>query len=134
MFAPSGLKQDASAASEKRIMHHNTRFENVHLHTDDDMESVMSEISTAGYRTPDIRGYKMVDEPTKAGGRRFEIKPATPRELTGQRLAKPRQPTKTASSSSSNSSTSAMLSPAARQLLDRSSGKRPADSMFSKKY
>ncbi|PIA15715.1 hypothetical protein COEREDRAFT_81839 [Coemansia reversa NRRL 1564] len=122
MFAPDGLKQKSPTVKEKRIMHHNTRFEDVQLDNDDDMESVMSEISTAGYKTPEIGGYKMVDEPVRVGGRRFEIKPATPRELTGQQLAKPKQPTTKISSDS----TSAMLSPAARRLLERSSGKRTA--------
>ncbi|KAJ2611594.1 hypothetical protein H4S08_003081 [Coemansia sp. RSA 1365] len=120
MFAPDGLKQNTTV-KENRIMHHNTRFENIQL-DNDDMESVISEISTAGYKTPEIRGYKMVDEPVRVGGRRFEIKPATPRELTGQQLAKPKH----SATKNSKDNTLAMLSPAAQRLLERSSGKRTA--------
>ncbi|KAJ2451082.1 hypothetical protein EV183_003854 [Coemansia sp. RSA 2336] len=108
MFMPDGITRQP-VASDKQIVYQNTRF--AELLDADDLDSVISETTTAGYRTPEINGYKMVDSP-----RGFSIAPRTPRELAGLRLASPAK----RKASPKSAGRKDMLSPAAQRLLGRS--------------
>ncbi|KAJ1728937.1 hypothetical protein LPJ61_003775 [Coemansia biformis] len=131
MFAPDGLSSVRQAAGE-RIVCRNTRMpEGAAAEDAEDAGSVFSDASTAGYRTPMLNGYKMVDpeELGRSGRTRFHIRPASARERAALRLAHaqpgPRgrlsSPGQTAASATPQRA--AMLSPAAQQLLGRSSGR-----------
>ncbi|KAJ2800583.1 hypothetical protein H4R21_003118 [Coemansia helicoidea] len=97
MFAPDGLSAP-QRAPDGRIVHRNTRLPEDAAGDPGDAESVVSDASTAGYQTPVIRGYKMVD-------------PDGPRRRARYRAARtlPQR--------------AAMLSPAAHRLLGRSPGR-----------
>ncbi|KAJ2355698.1 hypothetical protein GGF43_002533, partial [Coemansia sp. RSA 2618] len=62
MFAPDGITVTRPTDEQRKmIVHKNTRL--AEPCDVDDTESVASETTTAGYRTPEINGYKMVDSP-----------------------------------------------------------------------
>ncbi|KAJ2781573.1 hypothetical protein H4R18_002805 [Coemansia javaensis] len=134
MFAPSGIEpadDAAAAAAGRRIVHSNTRMPEGDASGGDadDAASVASEASTAGYRTPVINGYRMVDPVGLREERRFRIQEASPREVAAQRLGRRRrrhgeQPR--AGHSSGTPARAALLSPAAQRLLGRSSSGRSA--------
>ncbi|KAJ1960520.1 hypothetical protein GGI12_003751 [Dipsacomyces acuminosporus] len=153
MFAPkahvsqAGGVGDGQISSEKRILHHNTR-----LPADPDIPDTASiateassTVSTAGYSTPLINGYKMVDPDTPSSSTRgFRIMPTPRRELAGRRLAnKSKQKPFKRDHASGPAKSPLLLSPAARQLLERTSaGKSPfsrsaantPDDMLRKSY
>ncbi|KAJ2501411.1 hypothetical protein GGH96_001934 [Coemansia sp. RSA 1972] len=111
MYMPNGIAPKQLAGERKLIIHRNTRLsEPVDM---DDTESVFSDVTTAGYRTPEINGYKMVNTPERRQ-RGFVIAPQTLREQTGLRLAsRPSTPRKSYKKTD-------VLSPAAQRLLGRS--------------
>ncbi|KAJ2221062.1 hypothetical protein IW143_001977 [Coemansia sp. RSA 520] len=111
MYTPNGIAPKQLAGERKQIIHRNTRLsEPVDM---DDAESVFSDVTTAGYRTPEINGYKMVNTPERHQ-RGFAIAPQTLREQTGLRLAsRPSTPRKSYKKTD-------VLSPAAQRLLGRS--------------
>ncbi|KAI9469572.1 hypothetical protein LPJ78_001066 [Coemansia sp. RSA 989] len=122
MFMPDGITKQ-SVASDKQIVYQNTRFaETLDV---DDLESVISEATTTGYRTPEINGYRMVDSP-----RGFSIAPRTPRELAGLQLASPSK----RKTSSKPANRKDMLSPAAQRLLGRSQKSNSADNSIRSAY
>ncbi|KAJ2850670.1 hypothetical protein IWW36_001714 [Coemansia brasiliensis] len=128
MFMPDGIAKPP-VANDKQIIYQNTRFSETDVDIDD-LESVISEATTAGYKTPEINGYRMVDLPTG-----FSIAPRTPRELAGLRLASPSAKRKGAKPPSKSASRADMLSPAAQRLLGRSQKyKSSADNSIRSAY
>ncbi|KAI8323015.1 hypothetical protein GQ54DRAFT_126402 [Martensiomyces pterosporus] len=142
MFVPEALPGGSDLGqqrNEKRIVHRNTRMpEEPEI---SDAVSVVTDgsvASTAGYATPVIRGYKMVDPDdggtprhADAQGKGFRIMPTPRREVVGMRLAskskesaerhKAQQRLRTDAMSPRHTPVrGAMLSPAARRLLERS--------------
>ncbi|KAJ2159681.1 hypothetical protein GGF46_002853 [Coemansia sp. RSA 552] len=118
MFAPDGVRP-AAAADERRILHCNTRMPAGGQ--DDSDDDTVSVATTAGYMTPEINGYRMVGSRSQRRG--FEIKPQTPRELAGLRLAQQGSPRtlQKARRPTTPQRRAETLSPAARKLLGTTS-------------
>ncbi|KAJ2369938.1 hypothetical protein H4S02_001813 [Coemansia sp. RSA 2611] len=108
MCGPDGIAP-RNPRGRGKIVHSNTRLGG-DIEDMDDAASEISETTTAGYATPTINGFRMVDTPERRG---FSIAPRSRREQAGLRLGG-QTPDRRAGRDAS------WLSPAGLRLLGRS--------------